>query len=149
VEAESKVKEEAALDALKAQQDAQLQAQAVAVEKARSQRQALEKLQQDEEERRLAIFQAAQQKGEIRLDGTKEEKAEVKKASRRISDAMRAASTKHMEQNLSAMIQTAHSYVRQDLLTDAMRLCQKIVEADPKNEEAKAILKEIFVKKGL
>jgi hypothetical protein len=30
-----------------------------------------------------------------------------------------------------------------------MRLCQRIMEKDPKNEEVKLILKEIFAKKGL
>ena len=47
------------------------------------------------------------------------------------------------------MLETATRYLKQDLLLDAMRICQKIAVTDPQNEKVKALLKEIYIKKGL
>ncbi len=148
-ESEAAAAKEASLSALKAQQEAQRRAGEEAEAKARAEREALAKLQQDEEDRKTQIFRQAMERRGKRLEGQGEERAEVLKASRRISDAMKAAATKHMEQDLNAMVSTAYSYVRQDLLQDAMRMCQKIAEIDPQNQEMKGILKEIFQKKGI
>jgi hypothetical protein len=47
------------------------------------------------------------------------------------------------------MLETAKRYLKQDLLLDAMRICQTISAKDPDNEKVKALLKEIYVRKGI
>jgi colicin import membrane protein len=119
-------------------------------EKVRKEREAIQGLRVSEEVRKQAIVEEALKRRSVRT-GTSggEEKQKIIQASRRISDALHAASTKHLESDVEGMLETAQRYMQQDLLLDAMRICQKITALDPQNEKVKALLKEIYVRKGL
>jgi hypothetical protein len=75
--------------------------------------------------------------------------ATVMASSQRISDVLHAATTMHMDEDVDAMIASARTCLNQDLLFEAMRLCQKIAAQDPENEQMKVLLKEIYRRKGL
>jgi hypothetical protein len=124
-----------------AQHQAQLQAQ--------KERDALTKLKQEEDERRQSFLQEAMKRRQARQGAAGEERSAVLRTSRKISDALHAATTKHLGEDVEAMLETAKRYLKQDLLLDALRICQKIAEKDPDNERVKALLKEIYVRKGI
>lgn len=115
---------------------------------ARKERDAVSLLKQQEEERRRLFLAEAVKRRQARQGGG-DQKAAVLKNSRRISDVLHAATTRHLGQDVDAMMETAKRYLKQDLLLDAMRICQTIAEADPENEKVKALLKEIYQRKGI
>jgi hypothetical protein len=126
------------------------EAKLLAQGKALAEREAIENLKMKEESRKQAFIDEALKRRGMRTGGaSSEDRLKVLQASRRISDALHAATTKHLEQDVEGMLDTARRYLQQDLLLDAMRLCQKIAAIDPQNEKVKALLKEIYVKKGL
>jgi hypothetical protein len=116
---------------------------------ARKEREAVELLKSQEEARRRAFLAEAARRRVARQSGGGDAKAAVLKNSRRISDVLHAATTRHLDEDVDAMLNTVRRYLRQDLLLDAMRLCQKIAEKEPDNEKVKALLKEIYQRKGL
>jgi hypothetical protein len=123
---------------------------AKAEEAMRKERDAITLLKGKEDARKAAAIEEALKRRSQRFGAAGTEgKQAVLKDSRRISDALHAAATKHLETDVDGMLDTARRYLQQDLLLDAMRLCQKITAADPANEKVKALLKEIYVKKGL
>ncbi len=125
-------------------------ARKVAEDRARVEREAVIKLKVEEGARKTALVEEALKRRNARLSvGGSEDKTAVMKASRRISDALHAAATKHIQEDVNAMIDTARRYMAQDLLLDAMRICQTIAAKDPDNDAVRKILKEIYVKKGL
>ena len=128
-------------------EDAKRQAEA----KVRMEREAIEGLKATDEARKASLVEEALKRRGMRIgpESSREDKQKVLAASRRISDALHAATTKHIEQDVEAMLDTARHYLQQDLLLDAMRLCQKIAVTDPQNEKVKELLREIYVKKGL
>jgi hypothetical protein len=119
-----------------------------AEEAARKEREAVGLLKRQEEERRRLFLAEAVKRRQARQGGG-DMKAAVLKNSRRISDVLLAASNKHFSQEVDAMLETAKRYLKQDLLLDAMRICQTIADADPENEKVKALLKEIYERKGI
>jgi hypothetical protein len=119
-----------------------------AEEAARKEREAVSLLKTQEEERRRLFLAEAVKRRQARQGGG-DMKAAVVKNSRRISDVLHAATTKHLSQDVEAMLETARRYLRQDLLLDAMRICQTIAQTDPENEKVKALLKEIYERKGI
>jgi two-component SAPR family response regulator len=72
----------------------------------------------------------------------------VMQSSRRISDILHEATTKHMEEDVETMLATVRRYLNQDLFPEAMRLCQKIQAQDPDNEQVKGLLVEIYRRRG-
>jgi hypothetical protein len=119
-----------------------------AEEAARKERDAVGLLKKQEEERRRVFLAEAVKRRQARQGGG-DQKAAVLKNSRRISDVLHAATTKHLTQDVEAMLETAKRYLKQDLLLDAMRICQTIAQSDPENEKVKALLKEIYERKGI
>ena len=137
---------EAARKQLEAVEGEKRQAEAAA----RKEREAVEQLRQKEDERKKAFLDEAMRRRTARQAvGGGDAKAAVLKNSRRISDVLHAATTKHLDQDVEAMLETAKRYLKQDLLLDAMRICQTISAKDPDNEKVKALLKEIYVRKGI
>ena len=61
---------------------------------------------------------------------------------------LHAATTRHLDEDVDAMLNTVRATCARTFL-DAMRLCQKIAEKEPDNEKVKALLKEIYQRKGL
>jgi len=53
------------------------------------------------------------------------------------------------EQDIRVLLTQAQMYIYQNLLVEAMRLCQKILELDPQNKEVRGLLKQIYDKKNL
>jgi tetratricopeptide (TPR) repeat protein len=53
------------------------------------------------------------------------------------------------EQELNVLLTQANIYIQQNLLPDAMRLCQRILELDPQNRYVRALLQQIFERKKL
>lgn len=53
------------------------------------------------------------------------------------------------ESNVQLLLTQAQMYVQQNLLADAMRLAQNILEQDPQNKDVRGILLQIFQKKNL
>jgi tetratricopeptide (TPR) repeat protein len=51
------------------------------------------------------------------------------------------------EQDLGVLITQAHMYIQQNLLVEAMRLSQHLLELDPQNQEVRGILQKIFERK--
>jgi tetratricopeptide (TPR) repeat protein len=72
----------------------------------------------------------------------------VMQSSRRISDVLHEATTKHMDEDVEAMLATVRRYLDQNLYPEAMRLCQKISAQDPDNGQVKALLVEIYRRRG-
>ena len=124
-------------------------AKSQAESQADKERDALAKLKKEEDERRQSFLQEAMKRSQARQGGAGEERSAVMRTSRKISDALHAATTKHLGEDVELMLETAKRYMKQDLLLDAMRICQKIAEKDPDNEKVKALLKEIYVRKGI
>jgi hypothetical protein len=149
-ELELRLREEQALRRYQDEQKEVAEAKHSAEEKARAEREAIESLKSKEEGRKQAFLDEALKRRGMRsgVSGS-EDKQKVMQASRRISDVLHAATTKHIEQDVEAMLETARRYLAQDLLLDAMRLCQKIAATDPQNDKVKTLLKEIYVRKGL
>ena len=52
-------------------------------------------------------------------------------------------------ENISAMITQAQMYISQNMLVEAMRVCQRILEFDPQNTDVRGLLQVIFEKKNL
>ena len=149
-EKEIKEREAASVARYQGEQRQAEEERAKAVENVSKERQAIQALKGAEEARRAAAVEEALKRRSLRTDGSDVEgKQAVFKASRRISDALHAAATKHLEADVDGMLETARRYLQQDLLLDAMRICQKITVLDPTNEKVKDLLKEIYVKKGL
>jgi len=73
----------------------------------------------------------------------------VMQNSRRISDVLHAAATRHMDEDVEALLAAARTCLGQDLLQEAMRLCQKVTAQDPENEQVKVLLRDIYRRKGL
>jgi uncharacterized protein HemY len=72
----------------------------------------------------------------------------VMQSSRRISDVLKEATTKHMDEDVEAMLATVRRYLDQNLFPEAMRLCQKVSAQDPDNAQVKALLVEIYRRRG-
>lgn len=53
------------------------------------------------------------------------------------------------EQELNVLMTQANIYIQQNLLAEAMRLCQRILELDPQNRYVRGLLQQIFEKKKL
>ncbi|MEW6515679.1 MAG: tetratricopeptide repeat protein [candidate division FCPU426 bacterium] len=53
------------------------------------------------------------------------------------------------ESNVQLLLTQAQMYVQQNLLADAMRLAQNILEQDPQNKDVRGILLQIFQKKNI
>jgi tetratricopeptide (TPR) repeat protein len=53
------------------------------------------------------------------------------------------------EQDNRVLLTQAQMYVHQNMLVEAMRLCQKILETDSQNREVRGLLKQIYDKKNL
>ena len=121
----------------------------LAEEAARKERDAIAKLKKEEDERRQSFLEQAMKRRQARQGAAGDERSAVLRNSRKISDVLHAATTKHLGEDVDAMLETAKRYLKQDLLLDAMRICQKIAEKDPDNEKVKALLKEIYVRKGI
>ncbi len=51
------------------------------------------------------------------------------------------------EQEIHVLLTQASMYIQQNLLADAMRLCQRILEMDPQNRDVRGLLQKIFEKK--
>jgi len=142
-------REQEAMAALKAQQEAQRKAEAEARAKADAERQALDALRQAQELRKQAIIAQALQRTPPPAAQALHPGGDAAKPSRRISDALKAAANKNIEHDHAALLSSARAFLVQDLLQDAMRACQKVLEVDPENSEVKELLKEIFRKRGL
>jgi hypothetical protein len=149
VEAKLRHEEGAAVAKLQVERQAVSEAQLLAEESARKEREALAKLKKEEDDRRQSFLQEAMKRRQARQGAAGDERTAVNRASRKISDVLHAATTKHLGEDVEAMVETAKRYLKQDLLLDAMRICQKIAEKDPDNEKVKALLKEIYVRKGI
>jgi hypothetical protein len=149
VEAKLRHEEGAAEAKLQVERQAVSAAQLQAEEAARKEREALAKLKKEEDERRQSYLQEAMKRRQARQGAAGDERTAINRASRKISDVLHAATTKHLGEDVDAMIETAKRYLKQDLLLDALRICQTIAEKDPDNEKVKALLKEIYVRKGI
>jgi len=53
------------------------------------------------------------------------------------------------DQNIQVLLTQAQMYIHQNMLIEAMRLAQNILELDPPNKEVRNILKQIYDKKNL
>lgn len=53
------------------------------------------------------------------------------------------------EQDINVLINQAHMYVQQNLLIEAMRLCQRILEVEPQNQDVRTLLQQIFERKKI
>jgi tetratricopeptide (TPR) repeat protein len=148
LEEEARQREAEALAPIQKQQQKIELALRIAEEKANKERQAIEVIKQREQDRKKAIVEEAMHRRQARETRTGERK-QVIQTSKRISEVLHKAATRHIQQDTTAMLETAKNYLKQDLLLDAMRICQQIVDADPDNEKVKEILKEIYVRKGL
>jgi tetratricopeptide (TPR) repeat protein len=51
------------------------------------------------------------------------------------------------ETDRGVLITQAHMYIQQNLLIEAMRLCQRILEDDPQNQDVRGLLQRIFERK--
>jgi len=149
LETEAGRRQREAAAAARASLDRAQSERAQAEEAARKEREAVELLKAQEESRRRAFLDEAVRRRMARQSGGGEARAAVMKNSRRISDVLHAATTRHLDEDIDAMLATARRYLRQDLLVDAMRLCQKIALKEPDNEKVKELLKEIYQRKGL
>ncbi len=150
MEREMAEREAAAVAKYQDEQRRLVEARSNAEDRVRKEREAIITLKVQEEARKAAALEEAMKRRSARTGSAAvEERQAVLKTSRRISDALHAAATKHLETDLDGMLETAKRYLAQDLLLDAMRICQKITAMDPQNEKVKAVLKEIYVKKGL
>jgi hypothetical protein len=103
----------------------------------------------DAEARSRALMEEAVRRRVERQNSGDDSMAAVMQSSRRISDVLHAATTKHMEEDVEALITAARKCLSQDLLPEALRLCQKVTAQDPENEQVKALLVEIYRRKGL
>jgi hypothetical protein len=101
------------------------------------------------EARSRALMEEAVRRRVERQGAGGDSMAAVMQSSRRIADVLHAATTKHIEEDVDALLVAAQKCLSQDLLPEAMRLCQKIVAQDPENEPVKALLVEIYRRKGL
>ena len=136
-------------EAAQAQRRAVEEQRRKAEDAARSEREAVETLRRQEEDRKQAMLEEAISRRAARQAGAGEARSAVLKNSRRISDVLHAATTKHLDQDTDAQLETVRHYLKQDLLLDALRICQKIAEKEPDNEKVKALLKVISERKGL
>ncbi|HTB23602.1 MAG TPA: hypothetical protein VK914_12975 [bacterium] len=101
------------------------------------------------EARSRALMEEAVRRRVERQGAGGDSMAAVMQSSRRIADVLHAATTKHIEEDVDALLVAAQKCLSQGLLPEAMRLCQKIVAQDPENEPVKALLLEIYQRKGL
>lgn len=53
------------------------------------------------------------------------------------------------EQDIHVLLTQTQMYIHQNLLVEAMRLCQRILEIDPQNKEVRGLLKKIYDRKNL
>jgi tetratricopeptide (TPR) repeat protein len=120
-----------------------------AEEAARKERAAVELLKRTEEARHQANLDEALKRRAARQGGGSVARAEALSRSRRISEVLHTATTRHLDADIEGMLATARRYLAQDLLLDAMRLCQKIAEKEPENERLKLLLKDIYQRKGI
>jgi tetratricopeptide (TPR) repeat protein len=90
--------------------------------------------QQAEEKLRLAV--------QDRRERERQKTAPVEESSARRAEA-------EQESNVQLLLTQAQMYVQQNLLADAMRLAQNILEQDPQNKDVRGILLQIFQKKKL
>ncbi len=59
-----------------------------------------------------------------------------------------ASAAKEIEEtDRGVLITQAHMYIQQNLLIEAMRLCQRILEDDPQNQDVRGLLQRIFERK--
>jgi hypothetical protein len=144
-ERKARLAEEAAQSQRRAVEDERRRAE----DAARSEKEAVEALRRQEEDRKQAMLAEAISRRAARQAGAGEARSAVLKNSRRISDVLHAATTKHLDQDTEAQLETVRHYLKQDLLLDALRICQKIAEKEPDNEKVKALLKVISERKGL
>jgi hypothetical protein len=149
LEGEAERKARLSEEAAQAQRRAVEEERRRAEDAARSEREAVEALKRQEEARKQAMLGEAIVRRAARQAGAGEARSAVLKNSRRISDVLHAATTKHLDQDTDAQLETVRHYLKQDLLLDALRICQKIAEKEPDNEKVKALLKVISERKGL
>ncbi len=69
--------------------------------------------------------------------------------SRRISDVLHEAATRHLDDDVAGLLAAARAGLAQDLPAEALRLCQKVVAREPGNEEVRGLLREISRRQGL
>ncbi len=60
-----------------------------------------------------------------------------------------APGTGEDDQNVQVLLTQAQMYIRQNLLVEAMRLAQNILELDPPNQDVRKILKQIYDRKNI
>ncbi|HXC63078.1 MAG TPA: hypothetical protein VNZ67_01910, partial [bacterium] len=149
LESEAERKSRLAEEAAQAQRRAVEEERRRAEDAARGEKEAVEALKRQEESRKQAMLEEAISRRAARQPGVGEARSAVLKNSRRISDVLHAATTKHLDQDTEAQLETVRHYLKQDLLLDALRICQKIAEKEPDNEKVKALLKVISERKGL
>jgi len=149
LESEAERKSRLAEEAAQAERRAVQEERRKAEDAARSEKEAVEALKRQEEARKQAMLEEAISRRAARQAGAGEARSAVLKNSRRISDVLHAATTKHLDQDTDAQLETVRHYLKQDLLMDALKICQKIAEKEPDNEKVKALLKVISERKGL
>ncbi len=98
----------------------------------------LEKLRQEAEEKLRLAVQERRDREKQRVAGTPPLPAEAP-----------APETGEADQNVHVLLTQAQMYVRQNLLIEAMRLAQNILELDPLNQDVRKILKQIYDKKNI
>jgi hypothetical protein len=103
----------------------------------------------DPEASSRAFLEEAVRRRRDREGGGADSMHAVMQSSRRISDVLHAAATRHMSDDAEALLSAARASLAQDLPQEALRLCQKVTLLDPGNEQVKALLKEIYQRMGL
>lgn len=88
------------------------------------------------------------QAAEVRLQQSLENRRGREKQKKDAEPAA-AADGATEDPDLRALLAQTQMYIRQNLLVEAMRLCQRILELDPQNKEVRVMLKQIYDKKNL
>lgn len=104
----------------------------------------------------LAEMERLRQEAESRLRRAVEDRRERDKFQRETQTPEAAATvpaasagidSPHSEQDISVLTTQAHMYIQQNLLVEAMRLCQHLLELNPQNQDVRGILQKIFERK--
>lgn len=101
------------------------------------------------EARDRAFWDAAVRERAQRQGGATASMGDLVQDSRRISDIVRKAAISHIDDDVPGLLAAARASLAQDLLPEAMRLCQKVLMLEPANEQVKGLLMEISRRKGL
>jgi len=103
----------------------------------------------------LAEMEKLRSKAEAKLrraveDRRERDKSKVENEGLDSSDAQTSSdSALPPEQDISVLQTQAHMYTQQNMLIEAMRLCQRILEMDPQNRDVRGLLQKIFERKKL